>query len=53
MDSGAVSWLMLGSLRIPLFTEATNARAIVAVNISPPPSLRSSSVKPVSEINAA
>ena len=33
MDAGAASWLMLGSLRIPLLAEATNVRAIVAVSI--------------------
>jgi hypothetical protein len=33
MDAGAVSWLTVGSLWISLFTEATNARAIVAVSI--------------------
>ena len=44
MDSGAVSWLMLGSLRIPLFTEATNARAIVAVSILHPGPRRMSAI---------
>ena len=33
MDAGAASWLMLGSLRIPLLAEATNVRAIVAASI--------------------
>jgi hypothetical protein len=33
MDAGAVSWLTVGPLWISLFTEATNARAIVAVSI--------------------
>ena len=33
MDAGAVSWLTVGPLWNSLFTEATNARAIVAANI--------------------
>ena len=35
---------MLGSLRIPLFTEATNARAIVAVSILHPGPRRMSAI---------